>query len=120
MSVEQLTEELHFNGIDGASNGYLLPPLTPEQVAKIAQGEDFDPLELSELKQKDPRYQEGHFAPMEGVDPKNLAETGWGVIFAFNADPVIKEALKELLEHRQKQATQKHEHYYTQILHLEI
>ncbi|BBD60982.1 hypothetical protein NIES2109_37830 [Nostoc sp. HK-01] len=116
MSVEQLTEELYFNGIDGASGSYLLPPLTPEQVARIAQGEEFDPLELSELQQKDPRYQEGHFAPMEGVDPKNLAETGWGVIFAFNADPAIKEALKELLQHRQRQATQKHEHYYQEYI----
>ncbi|ALF51778.1 hypothetical protein ACX27_01220 [Nostoc piscinale CENA21] len=116
MVVEQLTEELHFNGIDGASGSYLLPPLTAEQVARIAQGEEFDPEELDELKQKDPRYQQGHFAPMEGVDPKNLAETGWGVIFAFNADPAIKEALKELLEHRQRQATKKHEHYYKEYI----
>ncbi|MBD2199377.1 MULTISPECIES: hypothetical protein [Calothrix] len=114
MSVEQLTEELYFNGIDGASGGYLLPPLTPEQVARIAQGEDFDPIEISELKKKDLHVKglEPDFAPIEGVDPKNLAETGWGVIFAYNADPAIKEALKELLEHRQRQATKNYDHYY--------
>lgn len=108
------TEELYFNGIDGASGDYLLPPLTPEQLAKIAQGEEFDPTDLSELKQKNDQVNGigDHFAPIEGVDPKNLAETGWGVIFASKADPAIKEALKELLEHRQKQATKNHEHYY--------
>jgi len=108
------TEELYFNGIDGASGDYLLPPLTPEQLAKIAQGEEFDPIELSELQKKDMHVKglEPDFAPIEGVDPKNLAETGWGVIFAYNVDPAIKEALKELLEHRQKQATKNHEHYY--------
>ncbi|MFB8791316.1 MAG: hypothetical protein U7123_21405 [Potamolinea sp.] len=107
-------EELYFNGIDGASGNYLLPPLTPEQLAKIAQGEEFDPTDLSELKKKDMHVKglEPDFAPIEGVDPKNLAETGWGVIFAYNVDPAIKEALKELLEHRQKQATKNHEHYY--------
>ncbi|MBW4614694.1 MAG: hypothetical protein KME21_15735 [Desmonostoc vinosum HA7617-LM4] len=114
MSIEQLTQELYFNGIDGASGEYLLPPLTPEQVAKIAQGEDFDPIEISELQKKDLHVKglEPDFAPIEGVDPKNLAETGWGVIFAYNVDPAIKEALKELLEHRQKQATKHHEHFY--------
>jgi hypothetical protein len=108
------TEELFFNGIDGASGEYLLPPLTPEQLAKIAQGEEFDPTDLSELKQKNDQLIGigDHYAPIEGVDPKNLAETGWGVIFASKADPAIKEALKELLEHRQKQATKNHEHYY--------
>lgn len=108
------TEEIYFNGIDGATGNYLLPPLTPEEVAKIAQGEKFDPTELSELKQKDQQVKglDADFAPREGVDSKNLAQTGWGVIFAYNVDPAVKEALKELLEHRQKQATKIHEHYY--------
>ncbi|BAY73712.1 hypothetical protein NIES25_01200 [Nostoc linckia NIES-25] len=118
MSIEQLTQELYFNGIDGASGDYLLPPLTPEQVSKIAQGEEFDPTEISELKRKDSHVKglEPDFAPIEGVDPKNLAETGWGVIFAYNADPAIREALKELLEHRQRQATKNQENYYQEYI----
>jgi Peptidase family C25 len=118
MSVEQLTQELYFNGIDGASGEYLLPPLTPEQVSKIAQGEEFDPIEISELRKKDLHVKglEPDFAPIEGVDPKDLAQTGWGVIFAHNADPVIKEALKELLEHRQKQASKNHGNYYQEYI----
>lgn len=103
-------ERLVFNGINGASGEYLLPPLTAEQVSKIAQGKNFDPEHLSELEIK--RNKDASFAPMDGIDPKNLAETGWGVIFAYGADPAIKEALSELLKHRQQQATQKHEHYY--------
>ncbi|WP_392533890.1 hypothetical protein [Nostoc sp. C117] len=123
MSIEQLTKELYFNGIDGTSGDYLLPPLTPEQVSKIAQGEEFDPTDIKELKAKDNQVKklDGHFAPMEGIDPKNLAETGWGVIFAYNPDPAIKEAikegLKELLEHRQKQATQNNEKYYKEYIY---
>ncbi|MCF2145754.1 hypothetical protein IQ276_004620 [Desmonostoc muscorum LEGE 12446] len=123
MSVKQLTQELYFNGIDGASGEYLLPPLTPEQVSKIAQGEEFDPIEISELKRKDLHVKglEPDFAPIEGVDPKNLAETGWGVIFAYNDNPAIKEtlkeALKELLEHRQKQATKNNENYYKEYIY---
>ena len=105
---------LFFNGINGASGDYLLPPLSAEQVSKIAQGEEFDPDNLEELKKKNDLVKGlvPDFAPMEGVDPKNLVETGWGVIFAYNAEPAIREALSKLLDHRKKLATQKHEHYY--------
>jgi Peptidase family C25 len=107
-------EEMYFNGINGSNGEYLLPPLTAEQLARIAQGEDFDPTELSELKKKDLHVKglEPDFAPIEGVDPKNLAETGWGVIFAYDADLAIKDALKELLDHRKEQATKNQENYY--------
>jgi len=104
------TEQLNFNGINGATGEYLLPPKTAEQISEIAQSEKFEPAHFSDLKIK--IENEGHFAVIEGIDPKNLAETGWGVIFAHDADPAVKEALGKLLKHRQQQATQKHEHYY--------
>jgi hypothetical protein len=106
------SELLFFNGINGASGEYLLPPMTPQDVSKIAQGEALDARHLQELKWWHQHITQETFGPKEGIDPKNLAETGWGVIFAHNADPAIREALSELLEHRQQQAAQHHEHYY--------
>ncbi|MGI0484954.1 hypothetical protein ACN4EK_05920 [Pantanalinema rosaneae CENA516] len=115
---------LYFNGINGVTGGYLLPPMPLEQVAEMAQGEEFDPAHLKELQRKDRHVKgiEPDFAPIEGVDPKNLAETGWGIIFAFDPEtkgpsPAIKAALRELLEHRHSQATQNNEKYYQEYIY---
>lgn len=106
-----MDEELfYFNGVNGATGEYSLLPLTAKQVVQIAKGEKIDPAHLSELKRR--ANPEDSFRPIEGVDPKNLAETGWGVIFAHDADPAIREALSPLLELRRQQATQNKEHYY--------
>jgi hypothetical protein len=105
------TDQLYFNGINGATGEYLLPPMSPQDISKIAQGESLDKGHLKELKFWFERVTQKCLGPKEGVDPKDLAQSGWGVIFAFedkNRTPAIKEALRELLDLRKKQAG---EHY---------
>ena len=102
-----LTDELYFNGINGATGEYLLPPMSPQDISRIAQGESLDPGHLQELKFWYQRTTQKFLGPKEGVDPKNLAQSGWGVIFAFedkDRTPAIQEALGELLDLRKKQA----------------
>jgi hypothetical protein len=101
------TTTLVFNGINGATGHYLLPAMTAHQIARIAQGEVFDRDHLSELKY---RYQSSdvlHLGVKAGVDPKNLAEAGWGVIFAYTEGDKVqawREALSPLLDLRREQA----------------
>jgi len=50
-----------------------------------------------------------------GVDPRNLAEAGWGVIFHEGENPDVREALRGLLEHRKLQASSRFEHLYREF-----
>ena len=107
-------EELVFNGIDGARGDYLLPPLSAHTISRIAQGEAPEEGHLAELKAWYRHVTQAPLGPKEGVDPKDLAESGWGVIFAFkDQDKVgaIKEALGELLQHRRAQAGTRYHEY---------
>lgn len=80
---------LVFNGINATTGGYLLPPMSPERISKIALGQVFEPDHIAELRWRHHQSSDVFFGPKAGVDPKKLAEAGWGVIFAHDADPVI-------------------------------
>jgi len=110
------TPQVYFNGIDGASGSYLLPPMCAGDISAFARGEVTDVEHLKELKRWLARMREATFAPREGIDPKDLAAAGWGVIFSYDADPAISEALHELLELRRRQAGAKKERYYREYV----
>src|SRR5271154_6004883 len=106
---------LTFNGINGATGEYDVAPLPVEAIARVARGETFDKQHLEELRRRKRRDSEAHFAVKEGVDPKKLEETGWGVIFAFGADPAGYEALSPLLRLRRAQASALREGLYREF-----
>jgi hypothetical protein len=96
-------ELLYFNGIDGDTGEYALPPMTAEDLSEVIQGVN-PPENLSELKFRHDRSTVTTFGIKEGVDPLKLEEAGWGVIFPAKGDPAIEEALKELIDLRRGQA----------------
>jgi hypothetical protein len=99
-------DQLHLNGINGATGDYLFPPMHAETFAAFVSGEKskIDSGLLDEVKAFWERLHEPDFAVIPGIDLRELSQTGWGVIFAHGTDPAVKEALKELLEHRRGQA----------------
>ena len=101
MSADLLT----FNGINGATGDYGLPPMTGADLASFITGER-KPENLKELRQRHRAESEAHLGVKEGVDPKRLDESGWGILFADDADPAIKEALSPLIALRRQQAGQ--------------
>jgi V8-like Glu-specific endopeptidase len=108
-------DRLFFNGLNGATGEYVTPPLPARDVARAALGEPIDPQHLRELKDKARRAHEPTFAVVEGVDMTRLEEAGWGVVFTAGADPGLRDALKELLDHRRAQAARVNENLYQEF-----
>ena len=108
------TDPFAFNGINGATGKYLLPPLTAHDLSLLAQGEKLDPAHLQELLQKHEQLTQPHFGVLELElgDASRIDRSGWGVIFAAGADPAIREALAPLLDRRKAQATAENAKYY--------
>ena len=100
-------EKLIFNGINGATGAYLLPPMTPEELSAIAKGDAQDDEHLYDLKLRYRQSTKPKRGVKAGVDALKLSSAGWGIIFAKDDGdkiPEIKEALSGLLDLRRSQA----------------
>lgn len=101
---------LYFNGINGATGGYSLPPMTSKQLSDGILGI----LPDDDTKALNSWYQTttvGNYGLMEGYDPDKLQDTGWGILFPVNVDPAIIDALKPLMEWRKQQAGERYKEY---------
>jgi len=101
-----MADDLIFaNGINATTGQALMPPLTSAAVARAALGLRYTYGALRELEAK--IGTEATHGVIAGINPEDLAEAGWGVIFAAQeaADvPALREALAPLLALRQAQA----------------
>lgn len=116
-------DKMVFNGINGATGGYLLPPLSTDELADLARGRplQLDADELDGLGKHARRSKRHGFRVAEGVDPRKIEEAGWAVVFPRlrgrgtvrgedaaaheKRMAAIREALAPLIAHRRAQAS---------------
>lgn len=104
-AAPQVTSEapdasIYFNGVDGATGGYLRPPMALSAVARQMRGARPDAETEAALLDS--------YGLRADLDPSDLAQAGWGVVFAGSTPPEIREALSDLLAHRQRLAGERY------------
>lgn len=115
-------EQMIFNGINGETGDYDLEPQTVEEIASVARGVPIESTLRQDIaiRRDLDAAQEDHYGLREGLDPKDLSQAGWGVIFPQDMSDKelagIKDALKPLLVHRRAQAAIAKEHYYKECV----
>lgn len=102
----------YFNGVNASTGTYLTPPMNAQQMVQLARGEtkSTEPDHLADLKNRE-LNKKSHYGVKAGVDPLDLAQTGWGVIFAPDISPAVRDALAPLLEYRKNLANKIKERY---------
>ncbi len=96
-----------FNGVKARSGEYALPPMGADDVLTVVKSGRVDQDFIDQLARREELRNLKHFGVGEGVDPNDLAQAGWGVIFAFEDTerlPALREALEPLLSLRKAQA----------------
>lgn len=115
-----MVDTLCFNGLNARTGQYLVPPMPADQVARLARGEKLDPKELQALQRRLRHSRNVQFGPAEGIDPKEIGQTGWGVIFPFvkpgtdaaKRQAAVRAALDPLIALRRAQASAKDPRYF--------
>jgi hypothetical protein len=117
-----INDTLVFNGIDGRTGDYLLPPFGVAQLARLALGH---PLSAPERDEVDLRLGVDIDYPLkEGEDPDDLSQAGWAVVFPFAPkgseaaahQAAIREALGPLLARRRSQAARRDDRRYRECV----
>jgi hypothetical protein len=106
---------LTLNGINAATGEPLLSP-TLAQIAACASGEQISAGEREELRQRAASLREDHLDACFQVDLRDLAATGWGVIFPDGRQDELRTALAPLLALRKSQAGRLKEHRYRELV----
>lgn len=105
--LQSSDELLCFNGINGATGAYGVPPMSGADLVSVIQGEP-QPENLGELEQK---QAPGAFPLKPPNDGTRLDHAGWAAVFPAQTNPDIKDALGELLQLRQEQAGERFKIY---------
>jgi hypothetical protein len=100
--------KLVLNGINALTGQYLVPPMTLDEAAGQARGDQVPAPRANWLRRLADWITQRPFAlPAEIDDPNDLSQVGWGVVYSKGVSPTVRAALKPLLDRRQAQAGDK-------------
>jgi hypothetical protein len=96
--------EVRANGVNVRSGGYLAPALGAAALSAIAEGREPTAAEALEIKRRQ-QAGAGTLGVAAGTDENDLAQVGWGIVFAAD-EPRVEELLAALEPLRMLRAAQ--------------
>ena len=97
------TDKLYINGIDGVTGQYLVEPFVPAKVLDYLQEAPPDPW-IRRFFRRILRVLRGQYLGLpDGIDPADVKQAGWAIVYHEDEDPAVREALAPLVEHRRQQ-----------------
>ena len=95
-----MDEKLYVNGINAVTGNYLLEPMALAEAARLIRGEKSDARQTSFLKRAWQKLTLPHLALPMDLNPADVRDTGWAIVFHSDEDAAVKDALAPLIEHR--------------------
>lgn len=95
-------DALYFNGVNGVTGQYLIPPTSAAQIAEIIKDQPKDPNRQA-LARMATLANQSHLGLPLDLDANDLAQAGWGIVFHVDVRQDIRDALEPLIEHRRSQ-----------------
>jgi hypothetical protein len=95
-------ERIVLNGIN-ALGEYLVPPMTLAEAAARARGTPPPAEQVGWLRKLVQRLTGRFFGLPMDVDPTNLSQAGWAVVFTPDTPDAVQRALQPLIELRARQ-----------------
>ncbi|KIG13506.1 Twin-arginine translocation protein TatB [Enhygromyxa salina] len=88
-----MDEDFVFNGVDGLTGEPLLAPMSADEVAQLVAPE--------RLREQDAGLEVPRsFGLGFGLDPANIVDAGWTIVFASDEAQAVRDALQPLIDHR--------------------
>ena len=98
-------DALYLNGINALTGEYLVAPMSVEEAGRQAAGGQAPTADHAGwLRRLAKRFTGRFFGLPADVDPTDLAQAGWAVVFARDTPDAVRAALQPLLDHRASQA----------------
>jgi hypothetical protein len=97
-------QRIYLNGINALTGDYLTPPFTPAEAAALARQAPPPAEKVTWFRGLLQRFA-GHFLGLpRDVEPTDLAQAGWAVVFTPDTPDEVRKGLQPLIEHRAGQA----------------
>ncbi|MBV7338267.1 hypothetical protein KFU94_60585 [Chloroflexi bacterium TSY] len=92
-----------FNGVDGVTGNYLAEPMSLDELAQVIKGEPINRDLIIQMKRTVANSAVPSFGLPFGIDPSDIKQAGWAIIFHTEESDDVRKALQPLIDHRKNQ-----------------